>query len=159
MNLKDRIGKRGESIFAVIISEWCNGRPWFSETFLGDKHPTTDFCVELIDPNARSAMFFVQIKSTRSRYLGNGPGKKLDVAVAKKDVLQMKAFGFPAYVVGIDIDSKQGFIKAITPQSTRGFRGIPIANELNCPNLLRLWNEVDTYWTTSVNRMLDSNFS
>jgi hypothetical protein len=27
MNLRDRIGRRGESPFKVIIGEWCNGRP------------------------------------------------------------------------------------------------------------------------------------
>jgi hypothetical protein len=52
MNEKDYIGRRGESLFSVLIGKWCDGRPWFLESFLGDKHPATDFLVELVEPPA-----------------------------------------------------------------------------------------------------------
>ena len=114
MNIRDRIGKRGENLFTVIIGEWCGGRPWFDEQFLGEKHEGKDFSVELIGPTARYAMFQVQVKATRSRYRGVGVKRKLSVNVSRKTVERLQSVGAPAYVVGIDIDSKQGFIKAIT---------------------------------------------
>jgi hypothetical protein len=70
MNLRDYIGKRGENLFRVIIGELCDGGPWFDETYLGEKHTTTDFLVELvelIEPSSDGASFFVQVKSTTSR--------------------------------------------------------------------------------------------
>ena len=65
MNLKDLIGKRGENLFRVVITEFCDGRPLFDETFLGEKHPRTDFMVELIGRDAGPASFFAEVKATR----------------------------------------------------------------------------------------------
>jgi hypothetical protein len=55
VNLNELIGKRGESIFSVLITRWCEGRYWFIDTFLGDKHERTDFMVELIEPTVGHA--------------------------------------------------------------------------------------------------------
>src|SRR5437868_41808 len=111
MNIRDRIGKRGEAIFAYVIMEWCNGRPWLDANFLGDKHQGKDFIVELVDPNSRYAMLQVQVKSTRSRSRGSGADRKLVVNVSRDTVEYLQAVGTPAYVVGVDIDAKQAFIK------------------------------------------------
>jgi hypothetical protein len=37
VNLSDLVGKRGESIFTVLITKWCDGHQWFKETHLGEK--------------------------------------------------------------------------------------------------------------------------
>jgi hypothetical protein len=45
----NRIGKRGENIFATIISRNVASRGFlFDPTFLGDKFPTVDFHVDLL---------------------------------------------------------------------------------------------------------------
>jgi hypothetical protein len=53
MNIRGRIGNRGERLFTVLISEWCNGRPWFEDIPLGGKHEAKDFMVELIETNSK----------------------------------------------------------------------------------------------------------
>src|ERR1700730_14836470 len=102
MDLKDYIGKRGESIFTVLITRWCDGKPLFNDIFLGDKHETSDFIVELINPTSGHAQFYVQVKSTNGRYTGKRSSRKLDVDVTKNDVEKLKKIHAPAYVVGID---------------------------------------------------------
>jgi len=52
---KDQIGKRGESLFTAMITRPCYNRMWFMDTFMGDKYPTIDFYVDLIDPTAERA--------------------------------------------------------------------------------------------------------
>ncbi len=146
MNLNDSIGKRGESIFTVLITRWCDGHPWFIDTFLGEKHETTDFLVELIDPTAGHAHFYVQVKATRRRYKGRGASRKLDIAVSEGVVVKLKQIHAPVYVVGIDIDRVCGYISAITEASAGGIHGIPARHSLNCRTLRALWKEVNDYW-------------
>ena len=146
MNLNDPIGKRGENIFTVLITKWCDGHPWFSDTFLGEKHETTDFMIELIEPTAGHAQFYVQVKSTNANYKGKGANRKLDITVTRKDVEKLKRIHAPTFVVGIDIDRVCGYIVAITQASAGGINGIPTSNSLNCRTLKALWKEVDNYW-------------
>ena len=158
IHIRDRIGNRGEKLFTVIITEWCSGRPWFEDIPLGGKHEAKDFMVELVEPTSRYAMFHVQVKATRSRYRGTGVNRKLHVNISSETVTRLQKMGAPTYVVGIDIDSKEGYIKAITPGMVRGFSGIPTTYLLDCPALIALWNEVDAYWATPTNRKLNTVF-
>jgi hypothetical protein len=146
VNLNDAIGRRGESIFTVLITRWCDGHPWFIDTFLGEKHETTDFLVELIEPTAGHAHFYVQVKATRNHYTGSGGSRRLAVTVTAEDVEKLKRIHAPAYVVGIDIERVCGYITAITEASSGGIHGIPVRNSLNCRTLRALWKEVDDYW-------------
>ncbi len=146
MNFNDAIGKRGESIFTVLITRWCDGHPWFRDTFLGEKHETTDFLVELIEPTAGHAQFYVQVKSTHANYKGTGARRKLDVTVTKEEVEKLKQIHAPTFVVGIDVDRVCGYIAAITQASDGGIHGIPVRHSLNCRTLKTLWREVDDYW-------------
>jgi hypothetical protein len=146
VNLRDHIGKRGESIFTVLITRWCDGHPWFRDAFLGEKHETTDFMIELIEPTAGHAQFYVQVRSTNARYTGRGNSRKLNVSVGKKDIDKLKQIHAPTYVVGIDIDRACGYIVAVTKTAARGIYGIPVRNSLNCRTLKALWKEVDDYW-------------
>ena len=91
----------------------------------GEKHENTDYIVELYGAGAAYAMFWVQVKATRARYRGAGTARKLNVGVTRKTVDRLKAIGSPAYVVGVDIDSKKGYIKAITPTMTTGSGEFP----------------------------------
>jgi hypothetical protein len=146
VNLKDSIGRREESIFTVLITRWCDRRPWFIESFLGEKHEATDFLVELIEPTAGHAYLYVPVKATGNHYAGSGASRKLAVAVTAEDVEKLKQIRAPAYVVGIDIDRVCGYITAITEASSGGINGIPVRHSLNCRTLKVLWREVDDYW-------------
>jgi hypothetical protein len=98
----DHIGHRGENIFRALITRFCYGRFYFHEVFLGEKHATTDFKVELINPTSAGAWFYVQVKSTTKGYTGAGDGRLLNVKVTKNEIEKLKKAPGPAYVVGID---------------------------------------------------------
>jgi hypothetical protein len=159
VNLSDSIGRRGESIFTVLITKWCDGHPWFVDTFLGEKHETTDFMVDLIEPTAGHAHFYVQVKSTRARYKGAGLDRRLDVTVTREDVEKLKQIHAPTYVAGIDIDRVCGYIVGVTQASTSGIYGIPVRHSLNCRTLKALWKEVDEYWKAKTILAQESKFS
>jgi hypothetical protein len=148
MNLADRIGKRGENIFRVLITRWCDGHPWFDEIFLGDKQETIDFMVKLIDASTGGACFCVQVKATKTGYSGSGSNRKLKVKVSREDVKKLKQTKLPTYVVGIDIDKERGYVMAITQSSEDQISGIPTRKPLNCKTIKTLWKEVDDYWKT-----------
>jgi Domain of unknown function (DUF4365) len=159
VNLNDAIGKRGESIFTVLITRLCDGHPWFRDTFLGEKHETTDFMVELIEPTAGHAQFYVQVKSTRANYKGTRARRKLDVTVTKENVEKLKQIHAPTFVIGIDVDSERGYIVAITQASAGGIHGIPVRHSLNCRTLKALWREVDDYWKAKIILAQKSRFT
>jgi hypothetical protein len=47
---KDDIGDRGQWQFSLMMTELCGrDEPIFRPRFLGDKYPTFDFIVELVD--------------------------------------------------------------------------------------------------------------
>jgi len=159
MDEKDYIGKRGESIFSVLITTWCNRAPLFFDVFLGEKHPTTDFFVELVNPNVGKAGFYVQVKSTKGNYKGKGDGREIDVEISKEDVAELKKILAPVYVVGIDILAQRGFIKGISQETTGGIYGISTRRSLTCRTLKALWKEVDEYWAGKPMLAATSRFS
>lgn len=146
MNLKDYIGKRGEIIFCMLITKWCEGEPWLDVTFLGEKAETKDFMVNLIEPASGDAPFYVQVKATTTGYTGTGPDRKLNVKVTKEDVEKLKHSAGLAYVVGVDIQGECGYLMAITKDVTGAISGIPTKHRINCDLIKKLWKEVDNYW-------------
>src|SRR5262249_201381 len=85
MNERDYVGKREEAIFRFLITEWCDGEPWFDDNFLGEKQPTKDFIVNLIEPSAGDAGFYAQVKATKGKYVGKGQARRLKVKLSQKD--------------------------------------------------------------------------
>jgi hypothetical protein len=159
MNIKDYIGKRGEVIFPMLITKWCDGEPWFDVVFLGEKAEAKDFLVHLIEPESGDAHFFVQVKATRSGYTGTGADEKLNVKVTKADVAKLKKVPAPAYVVGLDIVKECGFIIAITDATTGSISGITTRFRINCQVIKALWREVDAYWKARKMLATTSRFS
>jgi len=158
MNIQDYVGKRGERIFSVLITRWCDGTPWFDDVFLGEKQPTKDFIVNLIEPTSGDACFYVQVKATRRGYVGTGADRKLIVRVSKKDVQKLRKAPGPAFVVGIDIDAERGFIVSINDSTKGGLNGISVRHPLNCHTIKKLWKEVDDYWKGRQMLMKQSSF-
>ena len=39
----DLVGERGEDLFRVAITRWCNGEHWFQVTYQGEKAEALDF--------------------------------------------------------------------------------------------------------------------
>jgi hypothetical protein len=77
---KDDIGERGQAMFFVVMTELCGrNEPYFRPRFLGDKFPTFDFLVELVDHPGY--FFFVQVKTTTKGFTIDPP--KLQVQVSQ----------------------------------------------------------------------------
>src|SRR5436309_3204592 len=124
MNQRDYIGKRGETIFAYLITKKCKGRFWFHCEFLGDKAETKDFTVSCIEPSCGEATFFVQVKATSKGYTGKGRKRKLKVNVSEKDVKKLKRVTGPAFIAGIDIEAEEGYLVSVTQRSPKKYVGI-----------------------------------
>jgi hypothetical protein len=156
----DIIGKRGEAIFRALITKWCDGEPWFDETFKGEKAEGLDFEVRLIGSSVFYANFYVQVKATTKavRYEGVGRKRRLLVKLKAKDAKKLGNMKVPAYVVGIDVLSGKAFIRNVPAGAQMGFTGISVRRPLNCKTIRKLWNEVEAFWKARPQGMTNSAF-
>ena len=71
MGIADFIGGRGEAIAFARLARVCRtdaDLPYFWPHYLGEKCPTFDFLVELLDAGEKTPFFLVQVKVTRKEY-------------------------------------------------------------------------------------------
>lgn len=159
MDLNDLIGMRGEIVFQMLITRWCEGTPWFTVTFLGEKAETKDFMVRLVEPTTGDAHCFVQVKGTTQGYSGKGKDRKLKAKVEWDDIEKLKQAPAPTFVVGIDVQGDKGYLVAITQETNTGFSAIPTTHPLNCHTIKRLWKEVNDHWQAREMLAISSQFS
>ena len=141
---KDDIGERGQAMFVVIMTE-LSGRdePYFRPRFLGDKFPTFDYLLELVDNPGY--YFFVQVKTTTKGFTMNPP--KLKIQVSQTDVDRMVGWQAPSYVVGIDEPNQAGYLLSVNeprdhvPSLTSTFK-------IDGRVLAQLATEVQQYWAS-----------
>jgi hypothetical protein len=160
MGQRDEIGTRGEAIFTAAIMNFCGRtRPFFITHFLGDKFRTLDFIVELVGATRTTSYFFVQVKTTRQGYRESRDGRSLRVSVKRKDVLRMKGYPAPTYLVGVDEVDERAYIVSIDERTGTSISGMTTQHELDAQNLRILWNEVNNYWQGRDMRVMQSAFS
>jgi hypothetical protein len=116
---------------------------------MGEKHPTTDMVVELIDTANIRSVFHVQIKSTTLGYTGSGSNEKPRVEISASDVELLKRSPGPAYIAGIDIKRRRGYLAGVVSSTHGAINGLPTRYPINCHHIRRLWTEVDTYWNAN----------
>jgi len=150
MSLQDRIGAHGEFVFQALVTRMCYRRFYFHAVPLGEKHPTADMLVELVNPTGIQTVMFVQVKATARGYAGIGPSRRLEVDVTEADIQNLKRYPGPTYLSGIDILSGRGYIGAVVDTLTGPLRGLPVRHPLNCRTLRSLWKEADAYWNLTV---------
>ena len=141
----DDIGERAQSLFVLLISDFRGrDKPLFRPRFLGDKFPTFDYLIELVDhPNS---YFFVQVKGTIQSYTIKE--SRLKVQLSQKDVDRMVSFPAPTYLVGIDSTlSELGYIVSVNELRDH-FASLPTRNLLDSVTLRRLYDEVRIYWAS-----------
>lgn len=64
--MSNDIGKRGERIFTVLLGRYFDPNGYlFEPVFLGDKYPTVDFYVDLLNYTDKKGFFFVSVKTTK----------------------------------------------------------------------------------------------
>jgi len=144
----DHIGSAGELFFQAWISRRCYNRFFFRPIPMGEKHPTTDILVELVEPTRIQSVFYVQVKSTTLGYSGGGASRKLKVNVSREDIANLKQYPGPTYVAGIDVKKRRGYIAAIVSGMTGAVNGLPTYHTIDCPTIRALWAEVDAYWSS-----------
>ncbi len=106
--MSNEIGSRGEFIFAMLLSRRdAVQKSLFKPIFLGDKQPTVDFYVDLLNYPHKKGFFFASVKATTLGYTADGT--KLKILVDKAELSELLKYPTPTYLFG------QGFlIKTIT---------------------------------------------
>jgi hypothetical protein len=109
MAVRDLIGKRGEAIFVARLMDFCgNPEPYFDPHWLGDKCPTYDYLVELVNARDSTPYFFVQVKATQKAQTKRE--RRLVVQVGATEVQRMVECPVPTYLVGVDEPSSDAYI-------------------------------------------------
>jgi len=161
MGIADFIGGRGEAIAFTRLTRICRADtdlPYFWPHYLGEKCPTFDFLVELVDAGERTPFFFVQVRSTRKEYTKTHTPPRLRVGVSEPDVRRMVAYPAPTYVVGVHEDQERAFIISVHGAMSEAIPSVTTAHELTCDTLRRLWDEVREFWQGRDMARLASSF-
>ena len=117
--------------------------PHFRPRFLGDKYPTFDFIVELVDHPAY--YFFVQVKGTTQGYTKDPV--RLKIQVSQEAIDRMVAYPAPSYVVGIDVSVRGGFLLSVNEPRDR-VASMTTRFRIGCDTLRDLQDEVHAYWSS-----------
>jgi hypothetical protein len=139
------IGERGQWLFSLLMTD-LRGRndPWFRPRFLGDKFPTFDYIVEVVDHPAY--YFFGQVKGTMQGYTARG--HRLRVQVRRDDIDRMVAFPAPTYVVRIDVNEiGVGFLLSVN-EPRENVASLTTRFRIDRGVLEQLRDEVVSYWSS-----------
>lgn len=145
MSVRDLIGKRGESIVSERLLDFCgNDWPYFDPHPLGEKCPTFDYLVELVNAGDSAPYFLAQVKATKKGY---SKGKaRLKVGVAAADVRTMVRCPIPTYLIGVDEPAGRAYIVSVHGRRSGPISSVPTRYPLDCANLRKLWDEVKAHW-------------
>lgn len=141
---REDIGERGQWLFALLFSDF-SGRadPFFRPRFLGDKYPTFDYIVEVVD--RPEFFFFVQVKGTTLGYTVGE--RRLLVKVDQDDIDRMVACPAPTYVVGVDVSSGLGYLLSVN-EPRDNVASLTTRFPINCGVLEQLRDEVISFWAS-----------
>lgn len=144
-NFSNIIGKRGERIFELAITDWNQFQmPLFNPGSLGDKWPGIDYYVELCGVKDTIPFFFVQVKTTRKLISERG----LSIQINKQNCENLFKITAPTYLAGVHEPTKRVFILSVNTQLSKGIYYIPLKYELTSENLQILHQEVCDFWKT-----------
>jgi len=148
-NERNRIGKRAENIFSVLIGKYISNKDChlLYPEFLGDKYPSVDFIVDLEKYDKSKAFFFVSVRSTRNGY--SQKEHNLKVQFPKDDLDELKKMPVPTYLVGIDEKDEKGFILSVQGINEPNLSSLTTQFPINEQNIEILWSEVKSYWDSS----------
>lgn len=140
----DDVGERGQSLVHLLLTDLC-GRttPYFRPRSLGDKYPTFDFIVEVVDQP--SYFFFVQVKATTQGYTKEE--NRLLVQLDQQDVDRMVACPAPTYLIGMDVAPQigVGYLLSVNEPRPR-VASLTTKYRIDCSVLKELRDEVIGYW-------------
>lgn len=146
--VSNELGQRGEALFYVLITKFYGrARPLFRPQFLGDKWPTVDFIVELMDAGSTTPYFFVQVKTTRDGYTKKD--RRLKVQVEKDEMRKLASYPAPTYIVGVDEIGEAGYIISANGEWLASLASLSTEHPLDETNQKLLWDEVNSFWARS----------
>lgn len=150
----DDIGDYGQCILFLLMTNLCKrDTPYFRPRFLGDKYPTFDYIVELVD---RPEYYcFLQVKTTTLGYTVNP--KRLRINVPQVDINRMVACPAPTYVVGIDFKTKDGFLFSVNEPRPH-IASLPTNFKIDGALLALLATEVHDFWVNRGKGTFKSHF-
>lgn len=153
------IGERGESIVVTRLTRLVrNGRPLFRPQFLGEKFPTIDLLVELVDaPTGLRPFFLAQVKATTLGYTRRE--RRLRIRVPETGMAGLVAYPAPTYVLGIDEPGELAYIAAAVAGGVRSLTSLPTTYSLSEEAILReLYDEVLGFWQANALTFAVSRF-
>ncbi|OWK46958.1 DUF4365 domain-containing protein [Fimbriiglobus ruber] len=128
--------------------------PFFRPRFLGDKYPTFDYIVEVVDRPAY--FFFVQVKGTTPGYTSEE--NRLWVQVTQDDIDRMVACPAPTYLVGIDVNAiGVGFLLSLNEPRVN-VASLTTRFRIECVVLEQLRDEVIEFWSSRNLTLTGSRF-
>jgi hypothetical protein len=152
---REDIGERGQWLFSLLMTDLC-GRddPFFRPRFLGDKYPTFDYIVEVVD--RPEYFFFVKVKGTTLGYTAEE--HRLRVQVTQDDIQRMVACPAPTYVVGIDVNANDvGFLLSVN-EPRGNVASLTTQFRIDCRVLAQLKDEVIDFWSSRDMTLTGSRF-
>jgi hypothetical protein len=152
---REDIGELGQDLFKLLFTNLC-GRvdPFFRPRFLGDKYPTFDFIVEVVD--RPEVFFFVQVKGTTLGYTVEE--RRLRVQVDQEDIDRMMACPAPSYAVGVDVTAVGvGFLLSVN-EPRQNVASLTTQFPINCGLLEHLRDEVVEFWSNRRMPLTGSRF-
>ena len=152
--MSNDIGKIGERIFTVLISRHFDPNGYlFDPVFLGDKYPTVDFYVDLLNNQDEKGFFFVSVKTTTQGY--STDKTKLKIQVSKEELHALRKYPVPVYLFGIDAVEEKGYFTCVNHIDTNsGLSGLLVTYPFEKPHIDALWAEVKQFW--DANHSIDS---
>ena len=109
----DQIGRHAELIAAELLSRPVGPpfrRPLLRVVFLGDKYPTADLLVDVLDPSDNSCGFcFVQVKGTTG---GSATAARMKVDVPVDRFNRLCRLPAPAYLLAVDLFARDAYLTA-----------------------------------------------
>lgn len=152
---REDIGERGQWLLSLLMTDLCGrDHPFFRPRFLGDKYPTFDYLVEVVD--RPEYFFFVQVKGTTTGYTAGE--HRLRVQVTQEDIDRMVACPAPAYVVGVDVNAiGVGFLLSVNEPRDH-VASLTTRFKIDCGVLAQLRDEVIAFWSSRNMTLTGSRF-
>jgi hypothetical protein len=144
--MSNDIGKRGERIFTVLVSRYFETKGYlFDPIFLGDKYPTVDFYLDLLNSPDKKCFFFVSVKTTTQGYFSDN--SKLKIQVSKEELKELIKYPIPVYLFGIDAIEEKGYFTCVNHIDTNSnLNGLSVEFPININSMNLLWEEVKQFW-------------
>jgi len=158
IGLREIRGRRGENIVENCLTGYSTfSKSLFWPTHLGDKWPSIDFYVELLDVSHRKPFFFVQAKATASPFTVRSQSVK--ISTKKREIDELLRIPGPTYVFAVHEPSERVFVRSVhTGTPPKAITRIPLTNELTSANLKLLYDEVERFWRTGPHKPGSSIF-